>query len=73
MPDYGTFAMVNTGRMRVNNTMRPKTYTVVEGDTIYKIARKMYGDGALWQQIVEKNKTVLSNPCLLYPGLVLKV
>ena len=73
MPDYGVFATVFGGRTRVNNTILPKTYTVVKGDTIYKIARKLYGDGALWETLVDKNQNVISNPCLLEPGMILKV
>jgi nucleoid-associated protein YgaU len=73
MADYGMFATVYGGRNRVNNTILPKTYTVVKGDTIYKIARKLYGDGALWEQVVTRNRNVISNPCLIRPGMILKV
>lgn len=73
VPDYGVFATVYGGRTRVNNTISPKTYTVVKGDTIYKIARKLYGDGALWETLVDRNNDIITNPCLLKPGMVLKV
>ena len=73
MADYGIFATVFGGRTRVNNTIPGKTYTVVKGDTIYKIARKVYGDGAQWETLAAKNESVIPNPCLLEPGMVLKV
>lgn len=73
MAEDSVFATVNGGRTRVNNTIPPKTYTVQKGDTIYKIARKLYGDGGLWETLVAKNKTIISNPCLIAPGTVLKV
>lgn len=73
MAEDSVFATINGGRTRVNNTIPPKTYTVVKGDSIYKIARKLYGDGALWERLVERNKTIVSNPCLIEPGTILKV
>ena len=48
-----------------------KTYTVVSGDTLWKIAQKTLGDGSRWREIYELNKgTVGSNPDLIYPGQV---
>ena len=73
MADYGVFATIFGGRTRVNNMYPQKTYTVVKGDTIYKIARKVYGDGAQWQTLLDRNESVVSNPCLIRPGMVLKV
>ena len=60
-----------TGNTRVNNTIMPKTYVVQPGDSLYKIARKIYGDGAMWQELYDKNTTVLKHPCLLSAGMVL--
>ena len=41
------------------------------GDSLYKIARKMYGDGALWQELYDRNTATLKHPCLLAAGMVL--
>lgn len=46
-----------------------KTYTVVRGDTLWKIAIAMYNDGYKWVEIAQSNK--LANPNLIHPGNVL--
>jgi len=48
------------------------SYTVVSGDTLSKIARNHYGDGAKWHQIYEANKaTIGSDPDHIEVGQVL--
>ena len=48
-----------------------KTYTVVKGDNLSKIASKY---GTTWQKLYEANKSVIgSNPNLIYPGQVLTI
>jgi LysM repeat protein len=42
------------------------TYEVVEGDNLWQIAVRAYGDGYKWVEIAEANN--LSNPDLIYPG-----
>lgn len=46
-----------------------KTYTVVRGDTLWKIATSMYNDGYKWVEIAGVNKLV--EPNLIHPGNVL--
>lgn len=49
-----------------------KTYTVQEGDTLYGIAKKLYGDPKRWQDIFTLNKDELRNdPKRLRPEMVL--
>ena len=50
-----------------------RTYTVVAGDSLSKIAKKIYGDANRWKEIFEANKGKIKNPDLIYPGQVLKV
>jgi nucleoid-associated protein YgaU len=50
-----------------------KTYTVVSGDSLSKIAKKFYGDATHWQRIFEANKDIIKNPDLIHPGQVLKI
>ena len=50
-----------------------KTYVVVEGDSLSKIARREYGDANKWRTIYEANKDLINDPDLIYPGQELKV
>ncbi len=53
----------------VKETPNAKTYTVVSGDSLSKIARKMYGDASKWTVIYNANKSIIgNNPNLIYPG-----
>jgi nucleoid-associated protein YgaU len=48
-------------------------YVVKRGDTLYGIARQVYGDGNAWTRIQHANPIVLKNPDLIHPGLVLRI
>ena len=50
-----------------------KTYVVVNGDSLSKIAKREYGDASKWRQIYEANKDLIKDPDLIYPGQELKV
>ena len=50
-----------------------RTYTVVAGDSLSKIAKKIYGDTKRWKEIFEANKDKIKNPDLIHPGQVLKI
>lgn len=58
-----------------NATADAKFYTVVKGDTLWKIAEEQYGagKGAKYTEIFEANKPLLSHPDKIYPGQVLRV
>lgn len=45
-----------------------RTYTVVSGDTLWDIARRYYGNGALYPRIFEANRGIISDPHWIYPG-----
>ena len=49
------------------------TYRVERGDTLSKIAQKVYGDGNLYNIIFEANKDILANTNDIHPGQVLKI
>ena len=52
----------------------PRTYTVVKGDSLSKIAKTFYGHAGKWKQLYEANKDVVgSNPDLIKPGQVLVI
>jgi nucleoid-associated protein YgaU len=50
-----------------------KTYVVVKGDSLSKIAKREYGDANKWRTIYEANKDLISDPNLIYPGQALKI
>lgn len=52
---------------------RERTYTVVAGDTLSKIAKREYGDASQWHRIFEANKDTIKNPDLIYPGQTFKI
>ena len=50
-----------------------KTYVVVNGDSLSKIAKREYGDANKWRAIYEANKDLINDPDLIYPGQELKL
>ena len=53
---------------------RPRTYRVKRGDSLSRIARNVYGDGALWPRLLEANKDLLrGDPEHLDKGQILVV
>jgi len=50
-----------------------RTYTVVAGDTLSKIAKREYGDASKWHRIYDANKDTIKNPDLIYPGQTFKI
>ena len=51
----------------------PQTYTVQTGDTLGKIAQKLYGDGARWTEIYEANKKQIADPNVIQIGQELRI
>ena len=52
-------------------TITGDSYTVAEGDHLWGIAVRAYGDGYQWVKIAQENN--LDNPNLIHPGNVLKL
>jgi nucleoid-associated protein YgaU len=50
-----------------------RSYTVVMGDSLSKIAKDQYGDANKWRTIYEANRDVIKNPDLIHPGQSLKI
>jgi nucleoid-associated protein YgaU len=50
-----------------------RTYTVVAGDSLSKIAKRFYGDANQWKRIFEANRDQIQNPDLIHPGQVLRI
>jgi len=48
-----------------------RTYTVVKGDSLWKIAKRFYGSGSKWRTIFNANRSIIgANANLIYPGQV---
>ncbi len=56
-----------------SSQQQAQTYTVVSGDSLSKISRRIYGDASKWKKIYEANTDQIKNPDLIYPGQVLKI
>ena len=50
-----------------------QSYTVVKGDSLSKIAKRVYGKASLWPKIYEANRDNIKDPDLIYPGQVLRL
>jgi nucleoid-associated protein YgaU len=50
-----------------------RTYVVVSGDSLSKIAKRQYGDAQKWPKIYEANRNIIKDPDLIYPGQELRI
>jgi len=50
-----------------------RTYTVVSGDTLSRIAKQFYNDANQWQRIFDANRDILNNPDRISPGQHLRI
>lgn len=50
-----------------------RTYVVVAGDSLSKIAKREYGDGTKWRRIYEANTDILKDPDHIHPGQKLRI
>jgi len=58
---------------RVTPTTAPRQHTVAEGDTLYGLAERYYGDGERFVDIYQSNRAVLKRPDRLDVGIVLVI
>ncbi|MGI8785490.1 MAG: LysM peptidoglycan-binding domain-containing protein [Acidobacteriota bacterium] len=65
-PTAGTFGDTPT-------STAGRTYVVVKGDSLSKIAKREYGDADKWRQIYEANRSTIKDPDLIYPGQKLTI
>ncbi len=49
------------------------TYTVKSGDSLSKIAKRIYGDASKWHSIYDANRDKIKNPDLIHPGQELTI
>lgn len=72
MPDpkqpKADFSDVESGSSSTAPAPSGRSYTVVKGDSLSKIAKHLYGDAQKWRKIYEANRDQIKNPDLIYPG-----
>jgi LysM repeat protein len=52
---------------------KPTTYTVKKGDSLWRIAGRVYGNPFKWPRIYNANKDKIKSANKIYPGQVLKI
>jgi LysM repeat protein len=62
-----------TGRGPVPENPSPGTYVVQSGDSLWLIAQRHYGDGMGYWSIYQANANQISDPSLIFPGMVLRI
>ena len=53
--------------------VQPTTYKVKKGDSLFLIAKRIYGRGSKWTKIYNANKAKLKNPDRVREGMVLRI
>ena len=49
------------------------TYVVIPGDSLWRIAQKLYGRGTLWSMIYEANQDTVKDPSRIWVGQTLNI
>jgi len=69
----GTAPTSGLGGLSATPMNTGRTYVVVSGDSLSKIAKRQYGDAQKWPKIYEANRSIIKNPDLIYPGQELRI
>ena len=67
--DVPDFSNVQGG----SSSTAEKTYVVLSGDSLSKIAQKQYGHAALWTRVFEANRDIIKDPDKIFPGQKLRI
>lgn len=51
---------------------KEEAYEVEEGDSLWKIAERIWGDGKLYVELCEQNRETVTDPDLILPGQILQ-
>lgn len=60
------------GEAYVLFSAKDETCEVEEGDSLWKIAQRIWGDGRLYGELYEQNRETVSDPNLILPGQILQ-
>lgn len=69
----GSTMIQNPKPTRPDDRVPPKTYTLVAGDNLWKVAQKVLGDGSRWREIQRLNGLSDAQLKSLKVGMVLKL
>jgi nucleoid-associated protein YgaU len=72
MPDFSN-VLSGASTSGAETTATYKTYTIVSGDTLSKIAKREYGNANSWRKIFEANTDIIKNPDKIFPGQEIKI
>jgi nucleoid-associated protein YgaU len=76
LPDFSdvTGGSSSTASTPSGSMPATRSYTVVKGDSLSRIAKSLYGNANKWRKIYDANKAVIgNNPDLIKPGQVLTI
>ncbi len=62
-----------TGTTPRARRVQPTTYKVKKGDSLFLIAKRIYGRGSKWVKIYKANKAKLKNPDRVREGMILRI
>lgn len=74
-PDFGNVQGGSSSTASSQNTSneRSQTYVVEKGDSLSKIAKRLYGNADEWRRIFELNRDIIQDPDLIHPGQTLRL
>ena len=72
-PDFSDVEGIVSSTAPMDAPAEPQTYTVVSGDSLSKISKKVYGDANHWRRIFDANQDQIKDPDEIYPGQTLKI
>lgn len=71
MPDFSDVSSGSTTTTSAAGSF--KTYTIVAGDSLSRIAKRELGDANAWHRIFDANKDVIKDPNKIFPGQTIKI
>ena len=60
-------------KVKEEKEVKVEIYEIKSGDTLWAIAKKLYGDGNKYKKIFEDNKEVIKDPDKIYPGQKIRI
>jgi nucleoid-associated protein YgaU len=73
MPDFSDVQSGASTTAQGESVEVYESYEVKPGDSLSKIAKKVYGDAADWKRIFEANQDLIKDPDKIFPGQKLKI